>query len=62
MVEQGKAVVVVSADLSELRALSDRILVLSRGRIAGEFTPDTSEMRLGEAMLGGPRETTEATG
>jgi simple sugar transport system ATP-binding protein len=59
--EQGKAVVVVSADLAELRALSDRILVLSRGRIAGEFTPDTTEMRLGEAMLGGAEETTEAT-
>ncbi len=60
MAEQGKAVVVVSADLSELRALSDRILVLSRGRIAGEFPPDTTEMRLGEVMLGGPVETTEA--
>jgi ABC-type uncharacterized transport system ATPase subunit len=52
----GKAVVVLSADLGELRALADRILVLSRGRIVAEFPPDTPEMRLGEAMLGGPEE------
>ena len=58
MAEQGKAVVVVSADLGELRALSDRILVVTRGRIAGEFAPDAPETRLGEAMLGGTREAT----
>ena len=52
----GKAVVILSADLNELRALSDRILVLSRGRIAGEFPPDTPDSRLGDAMLGGPEE------
>ncbi len=62
MAEEGKAVVVVSADLAELRALSDRILVMARGRIAGEFTPETTDMRLGEAMLGGPAETTDTPG
>lgn len=56
--ERGKAVVVVSADLSELRALSDRILVMSRGRIVGEFPPSTPDARLGEAMLGAPGEAT----
>jgi ABC-type uncharacterized transport system ATPase subunit len=57
---RGKAVLVVSADLAELRALADRIVVMARGRIVGEFPPDTPEARLGEAMLGGgkgaPRE------
>jgi general nucleoside transport system ATP-binding protein len=56
MAGQGKAVVVVSADLGELRALSDRILVMARGRIVGEFPPDTPDTRLGEAMLGGSLE------
>ncbi|MEQ8515363.1 MAG: sugar ABC transporter ATP-binding protein, partial [Chromatocurvus sp.] len=32
----GKAVLVVSSETEELRALSDRILVLSNGRLAGE--------------------------
>ncbi len=53
LAEAGKAVVVVSADLGELRTLSDRILVLARGRLVGEFPPDTPEARLGQAMLGG---------
>ena len=34
---QGKAVIVVSSDLPELLALCDRILVLSDGRLSGEF-------------------------
>jgi ribose transport system ATP-binding protein len=34
---QEKAVVVVSSDLLELMAISDRILVLSNGRVTGEF-------------------------
>jgi ribose transport system ATP-binding protein len=35
----GKAVVVVSSELVELMSLCDRILVMSQGRIAGEFLP-----------------------
>ncbi len=34
---EGKAVVLVSSELSELRGMSDRILILSNGRISGEF-------------------------
>jgi ribose transport system ATP-binding protein len=37
---QGKAVVVVSSELPELMAISDRILVMSLGRIVAEFLPD----------------------
>jgi ribose transport system ATP-binding protein len=36
---EGKAVVVVSSELTELMALCDRILVMSAGRIAAEFLP-----------------------
>jgi ribose transport system ATP-binding protein len=35
----GKAVVVVSSELTELMALCDRILVMSAGRIAAQFLP-----------------------
>jgi ribose transport system ATP-binding protein len=35
----GKAVVMVSSELTELMALCDRILVMSAGRIAAEFLP-----------------------
>ncbi len=51
--EAGKAVLLVSADLAELRALCDRILVLARGRIVAELPPDAPEAEVGEAMLGG---------
>ncbi len=45
LADRGKAVVVVSSDLKELTAISDRIAVMSRGRIAatfrrGEWTED----------------------
>jgi general nucleoside transport system ATP-binding protein len=45
------AVLVISADLAELRAVCDRILVLARGRIAGEFAPSASDQEIGRAML-----------
>jgi ribose transport system ATP-binding protein len=38
---EGKGIVVVSSDLPELMALCDRILVMSAGRLAGEFLPGT---------------------
>lgn len=38
LAEAGKAVVVVSSELPELMLLCDRILVMSRGRIAAEFS------------------------
>jgi ribose transport system ATP-binding protein len=36
---EGKAVVMVSSELTELMALCDRILVMSAGTIAAEFLP-----------------------
>lgn len=49
---EGKGVLVVSADLDELRALCDRILVLARGRVEADLPPDAPDSRFGEAMLG----------
>ena len=44
----------VSEDLDELRSLSDRIVVLFRGEIAGELpTAEASSERLGVMMAGG---------
>jgi simple sugar transport system ATP-binding protein len=46
-------VLLVSADLSEILALSDRILVMYGGRIMGELTPqEATEERLGLLMAG----------
>lgn len=50
--DAGAAVLVVSSELDEVRALSDRILVLYHGRIAGEFSPDADVTDIGLAMLG----------
>ena len=55
----GAAVLVVSADLDELRAVCDRILVMSRGRIVGDakrvegggWDEAASNEKLGERML-----------
>ncbi len=35
---QGRSVIMVSSDLEELQAVCDRILVMSAGRVAGEFS------------------------
>jgi simple sugar transport system ATP-binding protein len=51
--EEGKGILVVSADLAELRALCDRVLVIARGRIAAELPPDAPDASFGDAMLGG---------
>jgi ABC-type uncharacterized transport system ATPase subunit len=50
----GLAVLLISADLDELIGLSDRIEVILRGRLVGEFDPKTvTPQDLGTAMTGG---------
>ncbi len=48
----GAAVLVISADLQELRALSDRILVMARGGIVAELSPSSSDAEIGANMIG----------
>ena len=48
----GAALLIISFDLDELRELSDRIAVISEGRIAGETPPDATDEALGRLMLG----------
>ena len=49
----GAAVRIVSSELDEVMAISDRILVMYRGKIAGEFDrKDADTIQIGLAMLG----------
>lgn len=52
--DQGVAVVLVSADLGELRELSDRVVVLRQGVIVGELSvAEATDETLGSLMTGG---------
>ena len=59
--DAGAAVLLSSADLSELLALSDRLVVFYRGRIVAAFVnrPDLSPETLGTFMLGLSTQTPE---
>jgi simple sugar transport system ATP-binding protein len=51
--DQGAAVLIVSSELDEVMSISDRMLVMFRGRIVGEFDPaSASSTEIGLAMLG----------
>jgi ABC-type uncharacterized transport system ATPase subunit len=54
--DAGAAVLVVSSELDEVRALADRILVLYHGRVVAEFDPDADVADIGLAMLGSHNE------
>jgi len=60
--DRGRAVLLVSLEYEEVKALADRILVIYEGKIVGEFSPDASEEELGIAMTGGSRQTEEVAG
>jgi len=49
---RGTAVLVIGADLTELRLLCQRILVMVRGRIVATLPPSADDATLGAAMLG----------
>jgi simple sugar transport system ATP-binding protein len=53
--DEGRAILLVSLELEEVLSLSDRILVMYEGEIAGEFPPTASEEELGIAMTGAGR-------
>ncbi|MBP8933494.1 MAG: ABC transporter ATP-binding protein [Candidatus Atribacteria bacterium] len=48
----GSGVLLVSADLDEIRSISDRVIVLYEGQIIGELTPDADEYQYGLLMGG----------
>ncbi len=50
--DDGVAVLLVSTDLDEIRALSDRVVVMCGGRIVGECRPDADLATIGAMMAG----------
>ncbi|MDI3341454.1 MAG: ABC transporter ATP-binding protein [Sphaerobacter sp.] len=55
--DRGRAILLVSAELSEVMSLSDRILVMYRGEIVGEFDAAAAdENELGLYMMGVKRQ------
>jgi ABC-type uncharacterized transport system ATPase subunit len=54
--DEGKAILLVSVELDEIRSLSDRILVMFSGRVMGEVSPEVSERDCGLLMAGVSKE------
>ena len=52
MRQAGKAILLVSVELDEIRSLADRILVMCGGRIVGERSLDADEREIGLLMAG----------
>ena len=50
--DQGKAILLVSVELDEIRSLSDRILVMFAGKIMGERDASADEREIGLLMAG----------
>ncbi|MFE1592668.1 ABC transporter ATP-binding protein [Nocardia sp. NPDC058705] len=50
--DAGTAVLLISAELDEILALSDRVAVIFNGRIVGEVTPDRPRSEVGQLMIG----------
>ena len=38
LLEKGKSIIMISSDMEELLGMSDRIVVLSEGKLAGELS------------------------
>jgi len=56
MRDAGCAVLVVSSELDEILALSDRVIVMNQGRVTGELAiQDCTEAGIGLLMTGGPQ-------
>lgn len=51
--DEGKSVLLISSELSEILSLSDRVIVMYKGKIAGEVTPkETTTAMIGLLMAG----------
>ena len=54
--DEGRAILLISLELEEIRSLSDRVLVIYEGAIVAELEPSASVEDFGVAMTGGGRE------
>ena len=59
---EGTGVLLISEDLGELFSLSDRLVVLYRGRIAGTFRPEQTTMNAVGFLMTGSRDAHAASG
>ncbi|WP_245719955.1 ABC transporter ATP-binding protein [Nocardia uniformis] len=50
--DTGTAVLLISAELDEILALSDRVAVIYNGQIVGEVAPDSPRSEIGQLMIG----------
>jgi ABC-type uncharacterized transport system ATPase subunit len=53
--DRGRAILLFSLELDEVRSLADRILVIYEGRIVGELPPTATNEEMGLLMTGGGR-------
>ena len=57
--ESGMTIIMSSSELEELKSISDRIAIVSEGRIAGILPATASSIEFGELMLGEVRKTND---
>ncbi len=61
LTQQGIGVIILSSDMTEIMQVSDRILVMSNGRLAGTFdATEVTEDQIGEAAIMGRKEKAKA--
>ena len=53
--EEGAGVLLISADLDEVLAVSDRVVVINEGEIMGEFVPGEIDYSQIGLLMGGTR-------
>ncbi|PRR70438.1 sugar ABC transporter ATP-binding protein [Neomoorella humiferrea] len=60
LAEQGMGIIMISSELPEILAVSDRVLVMRRGRLVGEFAIEeaTQEKIMNKAFMGTPGKAT----
>ena len=61
--DSGKGILLVSAELDEILALSDRIVIMYEGEIVAQFMRgEADEYEIGEYMLGAKRQEVQREG
>jgi simple sugar transport system ATP-binding protein len=50
--KRGVAILLISEDLDEVLAVSDRVGVINRGRLVGEFDAPVAREAVGQLMVG----------
>jgi ribose transport system ATP-binding protein len=63
LMKRGAAILMISSELPEILGMSDRVIVMREGRIAGEFTrAEASQEKILSCALGGTSAQPNGTG